>query len=80
VDLELSVRLESVVEGVLADQHRRGFEVDAFVLDAHDDRPPGILPANRQRQWCRVDAVVDQRVIARELRERGQIVAPQRIT
>jgi hypothetical protein len=48
-----------VFESVLADQHRRGFQMDALVLDAHDDDPPGMLPADRpgQRQVVSINPV-----------------------
>src|SRR6185369_11237647 len=48
-----------VFQLVLADQHRRGFEMDAFVFDAHYDHPPRMLPADRQAQRQRADQAVD---------------------
>ena len=33
-------------DGQLADQHRRGFEVDALVVEAHEQRPKGVAHAD----------------------------------
>ena len=47
----------------LADQHRRGLEMDAGVLDTHQDGPGRAAPGDRQRQGeggdDRVDHVAD---------------------
>ena len=37
-----------IIQAVLTDQHRGGLQVDALMLDAHEDRPPGAVPADRQ--------------------------------
>ena len=48
-----------VLQLMLADQHRRGFEVDALVFDAHQDDPERVVPADRQGQRLRADQAVD---------------------
>ena len=48
-----------VLQVMLANQHRGGFEVDALVLDAHQDDPERVFPADGQGQGLRADQVVD---------------------
>ena len=50
-----------VLQRMLAHQHRRGLEVNALVLDAHQHRPERALPANRQGERGVADDAVDQR-------------------
>ncbi|MPM48295.1 hypothetical protein SDC9_95019 [bioreactor metagenome] len=50
-----------VLPVVLADQHRRGFEMDALVLDAHQDGPERIFPADWQAQWMGADDAIHDR-------------------
>ena len=37
-----------IVQGVLPHQHRRGFQVNMFMLNPHHHRPKRIIPADRQ--------------------------------
>ena len=50
-----------VLERVLADQHRRGFQVDSFVLDAHQDDPPRVAPGDREGQRLAADQLLNRR-------------------
>ena len=52
------------VQPLLADQHRGGLQVDALVLHAHHDGPPGVVPVHGQRQRGAVDQAHDQRAHA----------------
>jgi len=49
-----------IVEAVLTNQDRRGFEVNPLVLDAHHDHPPRVLPIDRQGQRRIADDRVDR--------------------
>ena len=50
-----------VAQLMLADEHRRGLQVDALVLDAHHDDPPRVIPADRQLQRQRLYQPADRR-------------------
>ena len=47
-------------QSMLADQHRRSFQMNPFMLDAHDDGPPRILPVQGQSQRSMFKDVQDQ--------------------
>ena len=49
-----------VVEAMLADQYGRGFQMDALVLHAHHDGPPGVVPVHGQGERRGVDQAQHQ--------------------
>ena len=49
------------VQALLADQHGGRFQMDALVLHAHHDGPPGVGPVHRQGEGRAVDQAGDQR-------------------